>query len=250
MQLYLAFLIVCSLAYFASAQSCTSSTSCTQCLNANNRWCSNSAIGYSGSGCCVSGISSQCPSLYSYSYYYNCNSWDKYYVYYSPYNRCDAGCIIGYVVWSVLWIVNMGCVVKYCRDRNIAPVGYVVIAFFFGLFVWCCLVPRGRQQLVIVQAGNVTYQAQPGAYAAQPYDQPSYGQPYAAGQPGSAYGQPQPAYNPPAPYGGAPPNPYSQPANPYSQPANPYSQPANPYSQPANPYSQPANPYGEISKPQ
>lgn len=217
MKLYLTFLILGGFAYFSSAQ-CTASPSCSNCRSNLNTWCSNSASGLN-SGCCVT--SSSCPSSYSYTYYSSCSFYD-YYNGYTYYVRvCDTGCIIGYVISSIIWVANMIAVVKYCKDRNIPPTGYVVIAFLFGVFVWCCLASAGRQQLVIVQAGNVPYQAQPGAYPAQPYGQPSYGQPYAAGQPSNPYAQPQPyaqqgAYNPPAaPYGGAPHNPYTQPVNPY-----------------------------------
>ena len=222
MHFYLLFLFFGGLACSANAQSCIVGTStCSTCVTSQgNRWCSNSASGYTTGGCCISSLNT-CPSSYIYSYYSSCSYYD--YVYTRA--PCGAGCIVGTVIGSIFWVVNMVAVVKYCRDRGIPPVGYVVIAFFFGAFVWCCLASAGRQQLVIVQ-GNVPYQAQPGGgYPAQSVGQPSYGQPYANAPP---YAQPQQYVQqgtyipPPAGYAGAPHNPYVQPANPYAQPANPY----------------------------
>jgi hypothetical protein len=169
---------------------------------------------------------------------------------------------IVYVIFLVLaWIINMFAVARYCQARNLQPGGYIAIAFFFGWWVWCCLIPAGRNatQLVIVQQGpgaGYAYQGQGQPYAAQtpyvagvaPYGQPApnpYGQPAP-----NPYGQPAPN-----PYGQPAPNPYGQPApNPYEQPPNPYAQQQNAYGQPQqapNPYGQPQNPYGgEIVKPQ
>jgi hypothetical protein len=229
-------LIIGTLIQFGSAQSCSTFNygSCSSCLSAGLKWCS-SFSSYPGTlGCCQS-TSFLCSSSNPYSFRYgNCNIYDSYDFGSSSvvtYSICGTTCIIVNIIWSIAWIVNMVAVIRYCRQHNIEPCGFIAIAFFFGWFVWCCLISRGRQQLVIVQTGNVQYQphVQAGAYNAQPpqpYGQPSYGQPYGGAQQGG--------YAPPA-----------QPINPYTQPS--YGQQGG---VPPNPYAQPANPYGEISKPQ
>jgi hypothetical protein len=148
-----------------------------------------------------------------------------------------------YIVIIVLvYFINIGAVVSYCRRRNIEACGYVAIAVFFGWWVWCCLIPAGRrtQQLVVISTAPQQMQ-QP--YGQQPYGQQPYGQPY--GQPG--YPQAQPGYAPQQA-----PNPYNQPPNPYNQPQGAYAE--NPYAQPPqNLLAQAPNPYaasGEIVKPQ
>jgi hypothetical protein len=240
-------LVALALLHVASAQYCYSSYSgCNSCINSYGgaTWCTNSAG--SSSGCCTSS-GNNCPS----SYYYSTSDCT-----YS--SAVNTGQII-YVIFIVIaWIINLVCVIRYCQARNIQATGYICIAIFFGWWVWCCLIPAGRQatQLVIVQQGATGGYAQQG----QPYVAP--GQPYVAGvapygQPGygqaapNPYGQPQYAPNP---YGQPAPNPYEQAPNPYAQNPNPYPQNPNPYGQPqqpANPYGQPPNPYGgEIVKPQ
>jgi hypothetical protein len=218
---------IAALAQFGSAQSCVPGlTSCFSCISdSSKRWCSDSksSQSFSSSGCCISAAYS-CNSQYPYGFYSTCNSPDTYL------NRqaCDSVCIIINVVYAVIWIANMVCVIQFCRRHNIEPCGFIVLAIFFSVFVWCCLASRSRQQIVVVQA-NVPYQVQPGAYAPQQYGQPSYGQPYggqqgayvAPSQPSNAYayGQ-QGAYVPPS-QGGAPPNPYAQPPNPYGEISKP-----------------------------
>jgi hypothetical protein len=234
-------LVALALLHVASAQSCSSVISCGRCLN---YYCTNSA-GSSYGGCCSSS-SSQCPSGYAY-YTLDCNTYYSNY-YGSP--QLGAAAIVPIVFYVIAWIINITCVSRYCQARNIPPGGYIAIAVFFFWWVWCCLIPAGRQatQLVVVQQGA------PAGYAAQGQPYAASGQPYVAGAP---YGQPgygQPAPNPygqpqyaPNPYGQPAPNPYEQAPNPYGQNPNPYGQPQ----QPANPYGQPSNPYGgEIVKPQ
>jgi len=227
-------LIISALSHYGNAQSCSSTfTTCSSCLSIGNRWCASIPDGFASGGCCTSTFN-RCSSFYPYSYRNTCSSYDD-----VTFDRpCDTVCIVVNVLYSVAWFVNMIMVVRYCRQRNIEPCGYIAIAFFFSFFVWCCLISRGRQQLVIVQTGNIPYQAQTGAPISQPYGQPSYGQPYGQPSYGQPYGGQQGGYVPPA-----------QPVNPYVQPS--YGQP---YGQvvetPPNPYAQPSNAYGEISKPQ
>ena len=212
-----------ALAVAASAQSCSSLyTTCTSCIQSSvsSTWCSNVASS-SSSGCCVSSLSYFCPSNYQ-LYTPNCNVFSSNPNYIaSVYVACNGACIAWIVISILAWIANMCFVFRFCKQRNLEPCGYIAIAFFFGWWVWCCLVSAGRRQLVIVQTGPqpyVPYQAQPANSAPNGYN-PAYGQP-------AGY----------APQG----NPQAQPSNPYVQ------QPQNPYAQPANPYTQ----EGLISKPQ
>lgn len=239
-------LVALALLHVASAQSCSSSINCYSC---NNYYCTQS-VGIQYSGCCSSSLS--CPSSYNYyttdcSNYYSNNN----YYYGSGSAQLGAAAIVPIVFYFIAWIINIICVSRYCQARNIQPGGYICIAVFAFWWVWCCLIPAGRQatQLVIVQQGA------PGGYAVQGQPYAASGQPYVAGV--APYGQPgygQPAPNPygqpqyaPNPYGQPAPNPYEQAPNPYAQNPNPYGQPQ----QPANPYGQPSNPYGgEIVKPQ
>jgi hypothetical protein len=225
-------LILGALVQFSSAQSCSSATTCQSCLNTARTWCASSPDSGSA-GCCQ--FTSSCGGFYPYAFASTCFSYDYDYVYVSV---CGTGCIIANTVYAIAWIVNMVVVIKFCKQRNIEPCGFIAIAFFFGVFVWCCLLSRGRQQLVIVQ-GNIPYQAQTG-YSQQPYGQPSYGQPY-----GGGYAPPAHSSNP---YGQAS---YGQPYGQQSgAPPNPYAQNSSGSGGPPNPYAQPSNPYGEISKPQ
>jgi hypothetical protein len=161
--------------------------------------------------------------------------------------QLSTGVIVYLVIVILIYFINVGAVVSYCRRRNIDACGYVALAVFFGIWVWCCLIPAGRRaQLVDISSapqqmqpyGQQPYGQQP--YGQQPYGQQPYGkQPY--GQPG--YHQGEPTYAPQQPG-----NPYQQPQGAYA--ANPGQPPQNPYAQAPNPYAQPPNPYasGDIVK--
>jgi hypothetical protein len=221
--------IIGALAHFASAQSCPSGSTlntCSACINTKGYWCS--SYTYPTSGCCTPYSGYACPSDYQF-FTADCNTFisnpafnvNGYKVAY-----CGGPCIAWIIICSLAWIANMCVVFRFCKQRNLEPCGYIAIAFFFGWWVWCCLVPASRrQQLVIVQTGiqqNVPYQSQPVQVAQPGY--PAYGQ--------QAYGQ-QAGYAPQT-------YPQAQPVNPYTQ------QPQNHYAQPFNPYAQD----GQISKPQ
>lgn len=228
-------LVVGTLAALASAQTCNTASSCSSCASwgsgTTRRWCSNDYNSIARTGCCVVSFSRiNCPSSYQYQYTLstnsdtNCNFLpDRNPDFYMGYNaELSAGQIVYIVAIVLIYFINIGAVVSYCRRRNIEACGYVALAVFFGWWVWCCLIPAGRQaQLVVIQTAPQHMQP----YGQQPYGQPGYPQ----GQPGYAPQQ-QGAYT----------------ANPYGQP------PQNPYAQPPNPYAQAPNPYasGDIVKPQ
>jgi len=176
--------------------------------------------------------------------------------------QLSTGVIVYLVIVILIYFINIGAVVSYCRRRNIDACGYVALAVFFGIWVWCCLIPAGRRaQLVDISSapqqmqpyGQQPYGQQP--YGQQPYGQQPYGQQPYGQQP---YGQQpygQQPYGQPGYHQGEPTYAPQQPGNPYQQPqgayaANPGQPPQNPYAQAPNPYAQPPNPYasGDIVK--
>ncbi len=250
-------LLLGALTHVASGQTCNSASTCSSCAfwsssSSYRMWCSDD--GYSSSGCCiVTSYRSDCPSNYQYQSSlssgssFGCSS-----SYINPqYTRANlnAAQIVYIVIVVAAYFINIGAVVSFCKRRNIPPCGYIAIAIFVHVWVWCCLIPAGRQsqQLVFIQTAP-QHSAQPYVmpgqpYVPQPYGQPGYGQ-------SAPYPQAQPGYAPQEP-----PNPYNQPPNPYNQQQNQQQNPYanNPYAPPPqNYYAQAPNPYasGEIVKPQ
>ncbi len=265
--------VIGTLAGLASAQAgtCNRASSCISCSTfgsldsgLNRKWCSNDYNSDPITGCCVTSYSRlNCPSDFKYQYTLatndarNCNVLPQSNPdFLASSAQLSTGVIVYFVIVIVIYFINICAVVSYCRRRNIEACGYVALAVFFGVWVWCCLIPAGRRaQVVVISSapqhtqpyGQQPYGQQP--YGQQPYGQQPYGQqPY--GQPGylqgvSAYA-PQQLGNPYQQQKGA----YTE--NPYAQAPNPYAQPPNPYAQPPNPYAHPPNPYasGDIVKPQ
>jgi hypothetical protein len=237
-------LLHASQVHLSSAQSCSSQKTCSSCLTygySSYRWCSNqNTAQYDDSGCC-STSSSSCPSEYRYGFS-SCSgsatenpNWKR--------TLSQEETLFMILVCST-YVLNLCAVARYCKAMNLEAQlrGFLLIAIFFHIWVWCCLVFAGRRsrQVVIMQAPQ---QAQLSANS-QPLGQPFVAQ--APGQPGiQQYPQAQPGYQPKKPYPimQQPENPYPQAPNPYVQPGNPYSQPQNPYGQPQNPYAQ--NPYAQ-----
>ena len=82
MRFFAVALIIGSLSYLASAQSCSTSVSCSTCAGYSGTgcWCSNFRS-ISSSGCCATDCN--CPSSYQYSYpLYSVSTCSNYYAYY------------------------------------------------------------------------------------------------------------------------------------------------------------------------